>query len=90
MGICIILAYHIELSYSDLLLDAAVGGTDDIDTRDRDVGADGFACLDGVVGNDATTHAIDAHIGVRLEGGGDTEGALVNGERKVAITKVVV
>ena len=90
MEICIVFAYHIFLLDCYLLLNAAIGGTDDIDTSDRDVGADGFASLDGVVGNGESTYVIDVHIGLILECRGDADGAMVNREFEIAITEVIL
>ena len=73
----------------NFLLDAAIGGANDIDTSDRDVGVDGLARLDGVVGNGESTYVIDVHIGLITELGNDTDGAMVNRECEVAITKIV-
>jgi hypothetical protein len=48
-------------------LDAAIGSADDIDTSDRDVGVDGLARLDGVVGDGESTYVIDVDIGLITE-----------------------
>ena len=64
-------------------------GANDIDTSDRDVGVDGLARLNGEVGDDGSTHVIDVYIGLISERGRDTDGAMMNREYEVALTKVV-
>jgi len=51
LALYIRILYSYILFYSEFLLDAAIGGANDIDTSDRDVGVDGLARLDGEVGN---------------------------------------
>ena len=72
-----------------LLLDAAVGGADDIDTGSRSVGIGGLTRLDGEVGDGESTYVINTHIGLLSERGSDADGTIVNREYEVALTKVV-
>ena len=41
---------------------SAISGTDDVDTRDGDVGLDGLTRLDGERRDDYTTGAVDLHV----------------------------
>ena len=55
------------LSYCNFLYVSTTSGTDDVNTSGIDMGIDSFAWLDGEVGDDASTHVIDVHIGLTSE-----------------------
>ncbi len=79
----------VQLSYCELLLDAASVSADYVDTGYTDIGTDGLARLDGEAGDGQTTGIDDADVSSMVQGRRDVKTMRTNGEEQVALAEVV-
>ena len=66
--LCLVILFFISILLDcELLKIAAVGSVDDVNAADRNVGGDGLARLDGVVGDGESTNVYDAYVSITTE-----------------------